>query len=459
VICNRKALEMTVRRYVDELCLPSSLAEFIIRNFSGTRLFTMTTEIPNYECSDSRWLRTSLPSVAARALALILISLKFHFGLDDDQEYYHSALAQLQNRNKTTETTENDEEKNEEKYFDILDWIRLSKLRIDHLISNDFAAREQYRTFRDNGTPIETVQSMDEARVMFEQVKRAKRLKDDHKFGPLNELLEEYASNSEFELKRAATDSIKLLQHKTGILLNETKSSQLSSHIDNLLNMRKLRLRPENRPRSEDTAKLSTGTIQEVKTKINHRRYASNPQTVARFFREKVTCRKVKDSGVKPKKTASQLDRDTRRLKKYVFAIATTPRYWFAPHIRSPAAQSNELWHKLVFQHRQSEQHFLSYMTTLSPDNYVWILRYFSAYALLPLILLEEEVMNVEMYINNLDEDFFGHKKIKFPRLTAAGIIAFKNRQAPCIKRRTFCCCNECNLTYKKFPRENKHVT
>ena len=44
------------------------------------------------------------------------------------------------------------------------------------------------------------------------------------------------------------------------------------------------------------------------------------------------------------------------------------------------------------------------------PDNYAWLLLYFSSYAALHPLELEAELINIELYITNLMPAFFGMK-------------------------------------------------
>ena len=42
------------------------------------------------------------------------------------------------------------------------------------------------------------------------------------------------------------------------------------------------------------------------------------------------------------------------------------------------------------------------------PDNYLWLLLYFSCYAFLNPLDLETEVVKIEIYLNSLQPGFFG---------------------------------------------------
>ena len=79
--------------------------------------------------------------MATRALALILLALKYHFGLDDQQEVLLSHNAKMYNT-----------EQGRDQRFDFVTWLRLSKLRLDYLMSRDGYAREQYGRMATIGT-------------------------------------------------------------------------------------------------------------------------------------------------------------------------------------------------------------------------------------------------------------------------------------------------------------------
>ena len=108
-----------LNRVLEDLSLPSQLALDIMKTMKPLHLLNITTEIFPYEPNDKKWQDQKLPNTTKRILALILFALKFHFGLDDQFEVYHS------HNIKVIESLERPEEKREEKYFDVLAWIRL----------------------------------------------------------------------------------------------------------------------------------------------------------------------------------------------------------------------------------------------------------------------------------------------------------------------------------------------
>ena len=104
---------------LEDLSLPSDLNQDIRKTLKPLHLVNIATEISSYEPKNKRWLDQTLPNVTKRILALILFALKFHFGLDDQFEVYHSHNIKL------LEGMERIDGNNEEKFFDVLSWIRL----------------------------------------------------------------------------------------------------------------------------------------------------------------------------------------------------------------------------------------------------------------------------------------------------------------------------------------------
>ena len=104
---------------LEDLSLPSDLNRDIRTTLKPLYLVNIATEIFSYEPKNKSWLCQNLPNVTKRILALILFALKFHFGLDDQFEVYHSHNIKL------LEGMERIDGNNEEKFFDVLSWIRL----------------------------------------------------------------------------------------------------------------------------------------------------------------------------------------------------------------------------------------------------------------------------------------------------------------------------------------------
>ena len=104
---------------LEDLSLPSHLNKEIRKTLKPLHLVNIATEISAFEPKDKRWLDRKLPNVTKRILALILFALKFHFGLDDQFEVYHSHNIKLLEGMKRIDGDK------EEQFFDVLSWIRL----------------------------------------------------------------------------------------------------------------------------------------------------------------------------------------------------------------------------------------------------------------------------------------------------------------------------------------------
>ena len=104
---------------LEDLSLPRDLNKDIMETLKPLHLVNIATKISSYEPKNPTWLNQKLPNVTKRILALILFALKFHFGLDDQFEVYHSHNIKL------LEGMERTDGNNEERFFDVLSWIRL----------------------------------------------------------------------------------------------------------------------------------------------------------------------------------------------------------------------------------------------------------------------------------------------------------------------------------------------
>ena len=116
-------------RVLADLSLPSSLLRDITTTFSPLHLLTVSSCVGDYTPKGVQgrcWHMTGFPSVLKRLLALILLSLKFHFGLDDQSEYYHSNNIDIIRKHCESDTLKLHKlhELASEKHFDVLEWIR-----------------------------------------------------------------------------------------------------------------------------------------------------------------------------------------------------------------------------------------------------------------------------------------------------------------------------------------------
>ena len=208
-------------RYTEDLCLPDFFTKDIIRVFSKKKLFTMTVTTTRFDSRKKRWLEDAFPSVSVRALACLVVVMKFYFGLDGVQEYWLAHNADIASTQDT-------------KHFNIIDWYKLSKLRLDHLISSDFIVREQFRSFKGVGTPLPSLESMDEVRQLLEQAGLTPKVQVSKYMEDLRNIV---GQGETVNLTKDKKVSLKHLQEKTSWLLKTTKSSKLTRQLNRLLAM------------------------------------------------------------------------------------------------------------------------------------------------------------------------------------------------------------------------------
>jgi len=152
-------------RIVSDLGLPKELAKDILDVFYDFLLTDLTTPIrpytngPDQESTNhDLYHRRSLPSPSLRIMALILVSLKFHCGLDDQTEVIWHRNIELLHRPYIRHFQEVQEE---EANFSLLTWIRLSKLRLSHLSKLVPEIRHQYSSIlAPIGTPSPSLSSL-----------------------------------------------------------------------------------------------------------------------------------------------------------------------------------------------------------------------------------------------------------------------------------------------------------
>ena len=111
--------DQILSQILEDLSLPCDLQKDIRETLKPLHMLSIATEISSYDPENKRWLDQKLPNVTKRILAMILFALKFHFGLDDQFEVYHSHNIKL------LEGMDRIDGANEERFFDILSWIRL----------------------------------------------------------------------------------------------------------------------------------------------------------------------------------------------------------------------------------------------------------------------------------------------------------------------------------------------
>lgn len=163
VLSTPTTMKIILSNYLLEMSLPSSICQDIVSAVEMSHMLSLQYPVDKYDPSVTKWGKKQLPSVAARALALILLHLKFHFGLDDQYEELASHNARKFNMSGDKE--------GEEPAFDFIDWLRLSKLRLDLMMTREVSFREQFRDLAHVGTGDLTAEAAErEARINDERM-------------------------------------------------------------------------------------------------------------------------------------------------------------------------------------------------------------------------------------------------------------------------------------------------
>jgi len=407
-------------RVLADLSLPSVLRKDISSCCQRLHLTSLSATLQPYTPDNKTarlWATNKFPLVSKRVLALILFSLKYHCGLDDQYEVYMS------HNIKKMATLDVGSDIN---YFDILSWVRLSKLRLDHLMSTSHSAREQYQPLSHVGTPGLVLTAV-----------LAKLIEDDcgggddqgpgKKCSDLAKLMAELSVKVK-PLEHSQLCLQPLLENTQALLGCGAAKPVLRKSMEKLLAMNKAEMRlyfemkacnlrrilhashgvsvdPEFKKKVEKKVKLDKNWIVTPGTHGHPCRIKTEKhlkKQMKKQFAEMISSgrsRKSKVSVPQPKLRPGNLFRVTNKV------------YWFAHHYTLEQLAGRGAGRHL--QHHDKEVVSDQMLDTL-PSNFAWILKYLACYAHLPPMELLEEVNEIEKLILSLDPDFFGlPKKLK----------------------------------------------
>jgi len=403
-VCTPLSFHVILERYIKDMCLPRCLITDIMRTFSGINLMTLVAKQTKKSRFKSSWAM-DYPIVSVRVLGLLLVAMKYHFGLDDMQEYkLRNALNLVKDEKSGLQ-------------FDFIEWIRLSKLRLDYLISSDFTIREQFRRFRHAGTPPVTLESINEVRKIAEQ-KRFVPYHSTEYFEQLGKKIKPL-EKEKFSSKRTNLQKLRILEEKTNIFLEENKKvpeDVVSTKLKMLIDMKYHKMNSyEEIYRGYEGEEDLSGNLVKVADPIN-----------ANIMRG---CPTVPSNGVPQVDITETLDSGCSKVVK---------KYWFSP--------------LSMYAGKDCEEDYWGFLQIL-PDNYLWVLNYFSCYALVPLHKLETEVRQLELYIRSLDKSFFGleQKLSETPKNESESENAKPTPQ--------YCGCEKCEEINVKYPKQSGKIT
>jgi len=398
-------------RFLGELCLPSVFCKDIYKTFKRLHLTNISATLVPYNFGCLGWNTGMFPQVSKRILALILLSLKIYCGVDDQYEVFMS------HNIKKIATLPNGADVN---YFDLVSWIRLSKLRLDQLMSTNHCIREQYQTLRHVGTPNLTLPG----------VITKLKLEDKVHYGPGGQASPPPSRLEELgKLMSALSVSVKpsnnsnltltpLSDETQSLLLSGGVKPQVKRCVEKLKKMTETDMRLYNTWSSKNWRHLvhvSHG-VYFTKKNSNVRRasLAKNwisiqddflPRNVR--FENKYQFRRQGRSQfvemVNSGKTRKSLFRVPNPKAESEKLFNVTKSYWFShTYLQSQFKRDFP---------RFNEELFTEKLLTIVPSNFAWILKYFACYAHLSPLDLMEELNDIEKLILALDPDYFG-----FPR-------------------------------------------
>jgi len=399
--------EIVLRRYLHDLSLPNVLCDEMMRCFKKIHL----TNIAAYLVPYSESSKYPFPLVSKRILALILLTLKFYCGFDDQFEVYMSSngkrIASLDNLP-------------ENHFFDPVKWLRLSKLRLDYMMSTSFCMREQYEKLGHVGTMDLTVPAvLSKLEADSKRFKYMADSKPDKKFAELTRIMSELCVNT--KPSEYSSFSFEPLQDKTQKLLSSGHlDPQVKKSLQSLLSMSDASVSlcyetmTKNNPVIEALEKNKKSELKLKRVKLKKNWVSSpfhlgiNSSGLINLKVHRIHMDKLMKGGKLRKSNyrVPQLKNESKHLYNVV-----NKTYWFAHHLDS---DKKLLGHKYLYKKSQSE-HLTDAFLNLLPSNFSWLLKYFSCYAYLCPIELMQELNNLEKYILLLDKEFFGSLKTMNP--------------------------------------------
>jgi len=405
-------------RYLRDLCLPSALCKDITQCFKRLYLTTMTASLQPYLPKDKSmlWALNKFPLVSKRILALILLALKYHCGLDDQFEVYMAHnIDKMALMDKGSDV----------KYFDLLSWLRLSKLRLDLLMSSNHCLREQYQSLAHVGTPPLSLRALATKLRLEDQVNNNNWARNStntqKRFSELTKLMTELTvsvkpiENNNLCLDPLTENTQVVLRSgvtKPGVkkcmerLLSMTEGNMRVWYDRESCTLRNILKSNHGVPYYSDVRKKLEKKVKLVNNWIvtQHCPQGSrmNRMKTDRLFRrqKKVQFMEMISSGWNKK---SKFHVPNPKVKAENFFLAKKV-YWFAHHYTQKELTNGYTKTPVLIDKKLITEQLLNVV----PSNFAWILKYFASYAHLPPLELLEELNEIEKLILVLDPQFFG---------------------------------------------------
>jgi len=424
-------------RFLKDLSLPSVLCKDIYTTFKRLHLTNMSATLQAYTPGINSWNTNMFPIVSKRILALILFSLKYHCGLDDQYEVYMShnitKMATLTNGANFH-------------YFDLLSWIRLSKFRLDQLMSTNHCIRDQFQVLAHVGTPDLVLPSLisklrDEDK--HHQTPGGLNKPPDKKFSDLTKLM----SDLTVTVKPSGNTSLSLeplLDQSKLLLQNAAVKPTVKKSVEKLLEMTDADMRlcyslenntlskilhrnhgvsidSEFRKKSEKKMSLAKNWVAtlDLNNRMGSHFNLAGINCEDQFkIQSRVQFLEMIKSG-RTRKSKYSVPHPKSRPGRF---FKVTKSYWFA----HPFSVKKEV---------EKTDEALDQMLDTMPSNFAWILKYFSCYAQLPPLDLLEELNEIEKLFLMLDPDYFGFPR-KLKRKTER-FLPWKGRKVQVAKNKT----------------------
>jgi len=397
--------QVILERVLDDLCLPSFLIEDIISTFNPLGLLNMSVDIDNSgsETGSPTDLKNfqRIPSVMARVFGLILVALKYHFSLDDQYEIYHSHNVMMLRK----------WGQEKEPQFDIMEWIKASKLRLDYLMANDYRVKNQFAVMDHIGVPNLTPhQIVHQLKHNYPDRPGQEKMK---KFEEMLEMLKSMKVNNDDPQPHTSTDDpFHPLLDKTKVLMENKKlSSRIKEVLTKLLEMPKFSLSLAYMDHNQRRKLFKYKRGYKFCLKRNYKVFNSYKRGMninmmdnrSEYFKMLFTSKSPRSTRasvtVKPRVNGGVARKD--------FYVNVSKKYWFS----GPAVRKCKISQNAGLSTNYSNQAYMRKILETLPDNFAWILDYFSCYSYVSTVELLQEVYDIENLILLLDEDYFGFFK------------------------------------------------
>jgi len=402
------SVSCVLERLLSEFCLPSSLNTEILTLLSPLGLLSLSATVTPYTPDSPDWAAGQFPGLTKRCLALILLALKFHCGLDGQYEVVQSHNLHLLAPAPHTS-----------QYFDFLTWLRLSKLRLDQIVARCYRTRQQYRGLLHPGTPplapdqvVAMMQDWDTRNLTRPPAAR---------LAPLAHLLAGVARPA----PRPAPPAVTLhpLTGQTELVLQEAGPS-LQQQLATLQAYRSASTKlchPLHLTLANEKNRKEKRNSLEVKHGINLKSFDIIKVKLENNF---IVTSKIKGGnptkhqykGVKMQSNDQYMGRllETRggarysgrggRGQQWGHSLVQASRNYWSSAVRRPGVWSSPYRECPELTFSRAVLHTL-------PHNFAWILQYFAAYACLNPLSLLSELNKIETLVTAVDPNYFGYQR------------------------------------------------